>query len=489
MSNTSKDSASVRFPGVHEVVCRYLENHVNDIDKDLQRRVKDKDITGYVCISTLTEVIEGLHHTYVCYLLKTVTQDELKKAFQPYVSDGTLARIVNSRRAYKKLKITDDDSKQSYDIPSIIKNPIDRTLSAYSKKRNQREAAKIIRSKMQNGAEISVTNKSDDCISKLKIGKKIVAYKGYMGLWERYQEAQKENDGTPIEKKVIGFVKGSLDFPTLREINNIYRKEKSELAEPFISIEESVYEFTPEYEEKTERERKLLLQLSEAIIRRKVLKVTYQAPHREEPDELEFHPQYIRRVGRKMMVYGESKSIAHTTKYILVNLVFSRIKGDVEVMKDKEYRVPTVDYNGTFFADQMSFNAPALMEGTEMETVVLRVRKERKMSGDKTVYPFKRLLEEPLHHSQQQVYPHTTSQGTTYYDTAAPQVEDKEYGYVSLRIKDYMYIAPMLLSWGENIEVMQPDKLRTRMAAEIANMATMYKSATRNFLNLREISK
>ena len=77
------------------------------------------------------------------------------------------------------------------------------------------------------------------------------------------------------------------------------------------------------------------------------------------------------------------------------------------------------------------------------------------------VYPFERILSEPLHHSQKicEDYP-----------------SDKNYGYISLNVSDYLYIKPILLSWGSYIEVVSPQDLREKMAEEVKLMVRNYQT-------------
>ena len=58
--------------------------------------------------------------------------------------------------------------------------------------------------------------------------------------------------------------------------------------------------------------------------------------------------------------------------------------------------------------------------------VILKIRKSYRTQPDgRMVYPFERILSEPLHHSQKicEDYP-----------------SDKNYGYISLNVSDYLYI-------------------------------------------------
>lgn len=318
-------------------------------------------------------------------------------------------------------------------------------------------------------------------IERRKEGKAFV-YKGYVGLEQDYLDARAMMSHQPIEEDVLDFVKGSVSFSLLSTIRNriktirkrIDKEEGKEKAKawmqeliargPFLCFEESVYEFTPEYKEKIAREQSLLFTFADAIIRRIPLKVFYKPFHYREEDELEFHPHYIRRVGKKLMVYGFSKSRSRHSGYQLVNLIFQRIT-EVKPLSEKvSYRSAEeagIDYNGGFFANTATFNAVLLDANREQpEEVVLKVRKKRigKPSG-RIIRPFDRILAEPLHHSQ---------------EVCREMPEDKNYGYVRLFVSDWLYLKPILLAWGSSIEVLRPEELRLKLAEETREMLELY---------------
>lgn len=318
-------------------------------------------------------------------------------------------------------------------------------------------------------------------IERRKVGKAFV-YKGYAGLEQDYLEARVLMCNQPIEEDVLDFVKGAVSFSLLSAIRNrikairkkIDEEEGKEKAKawmqeltargPFLCFEESVYEFTPEYKEKIAREQDLLLTLADAIIRRTPLAVLYKPFHYREADELEFHPHYIRRVGKKLMVYGFSKGRTGQTAYRLVNLIFQRIVEIRPLEKPVSYRSAEavgIDYNGSFFAHTATFNAVLLDADREQpKEVVLKVKKQRigKPSG-RIIRPFDRILAEPLHHSQ---------------EVCREMPEDKDYGYVHLFVSDWLYLKPILLAWGSSVEVLRPEELRLKLAEETREMLELY---------------
>lgn len=317
-------------------------------------------------------------------------------------------------------------------------------------------------------------------------------FKGYKGLLNDYISACVMHNQTPVDKETFNFIKGTLDFDTMAAIRNrikditdaawedycrqnpkfntnkvVEREVKSKFKPdgPFLCIEGSVYEFTPEYTAETERERGLLLQFADAIIYKKVVEVTYQAFHYDHPDKLEFHAHYIRKVGNKLMVYGRSRSIKFhkPDEYTLVNLIVGRVKEVRDYPEpDKHYfsaKELGLDYNNTLFRNRMTFNAPGYnSEDADCTEIILKVKKNVPTANIPRK-PFDRLKAEPLHHSQK-VY------------EGIP--EDDDFGYLSLFVSDYIFIRPILMSWGSDIQVVKPDNLRQQMEREICRMVEMY---------------
>ena len=154
------------------------------------------------------------------------------------------------------------------------------------------------------------------------------------------------------------------------------------------------------------------------------------------------------------MVYGMSES-SHFQETKYVNLVLSRIKHITD--SDTPYTPSGVDYTDDPFKEQMTYHGFPTCSGKK-EKVVLKVRKEKPGYSGTKIYPFVRIQQEPLHYSQAAIR------------------EDKDYGYISIDITDAMFIRPILLTWGADIEVIEPSALREQMKAEIATMQAMYAS-------------
>ncbi|MBQ2434899.1 MAG: WYL domain-containing protein [Bacteroidaceae bacterium] len=295
-----------------------------------------------------------------------------------------------------------------------------------------------------------------------RIDNNIVAFSG---IYDLYVNRGRRN---MIPGKVIEFVRGNINYAVLNQIQNWLldkdedkdkdekkpKKSKNELPEKFISIEDSLY-IGKDEDKKREllREQRNILLLAKSILGKKALKITY-LPNAlgGQTDELIFSPEYLRRVGRKWMVYGMSESKQFPPAY--VNLVLSRIKQITD--SDIPYTPSGVDYTDDPFKEQMTYHGFRTCS-RKKEKVVLKVRKEKPgyTSGTK-IYPFVRIQQEPLHYSQAVIR------------------EDKNYGYISIDITDAMFIRPILLTWGADVEVIEPSALREQMRQEVATMQVMY---------------
>ena len=225
-----------------------------------------------------------------------------------------------------------------------------------------------------------------------------------------------------------------------------------------------MYEFTPEYAEHSEKRSEFVLAIAYACITHCVLKISYQAHHYDVPDDLEFHPHYIRKVGNKTLIYGISRSIKwHAPDhYETVNLVLERIVGvttagveQIRYQSPKKNRLGyEIDYE-QLFSSRIAFNAHNYRTDEETQTILLKVVKKVQTRGNARM-PFKRICQEPLHHTQKVVR------------------EDETHGYVSIDVKDFYFAKPLLLPWGGDVEVLEPEALRGIMTYEIRKMARAY---------------
>lgn len=298
-------------------------------------------------------------------------------------------------------------------------------------------------------------------------------YKGYKGLLDDYM-LRLRNEW--ISKEGIEIVRGNLNFSILSQIQGWVTDrmdQEEEVPSYIISIEDSLYDNHSSDKGTLTLEQKHLSRLSYSIIYKKAVKITYlpNALGGKQLDELTFSPEYLRRVGRKWMVYGMSKSARFTNDEntgLYVNLVVARIK----TIKDSKepYQESGVDYSDDPFKDQMTYHSFPLVkkgERRKLQEVVLKVRKQKDgYVKNSYIYPFERIKQEPLHYSQRVI------EEKEYADYGISKEDG--YGYIVLNVTDAPYIRPLLMTWGADLEVMSPPELRKSMADEIEAMQVMY---------------
>lgn len=292
---------------------------------------------------------------------------------------------------------------------------------------------------------------------------------GFKGLLEFYENRGRAN---AIPKRVIEFIRGNLNYALLNQIQN-YLIERSEAMErstktqelphPFISLDESCFPETQDEIEALQREQKMLEEVAYNILYKRPIAIEYRpiANGREGiVDRLIFHPEYLRRIGPKWIIYGMSRS-EHMQEqglqsdFVYVNIVLNRIV-KITPIDNMEFMPSGIDYTTDPFKDQMTYHSYYVGTDTPKERVLLRVRKRKYGHNGLTIHPFERILLEPLHHSQRIVE------------------EDHNYGTISLEVTDAIHIWSILLQWGSDIEVLAPQSLRRRISNEVKRLNAMY---------------
>lgn len=256
-----------------------------------------------------------------------------------------------------------------------------------------------------------------------------------------------------IPESLIEFVTGNVNYDLLNLIQHEIQERGKMDIKPFISIGN---------DDKSQRD--YILKFAEAIMEKKALYIEYEPFFMEDgkTDLLEFSPEFIRRIGdQKWMVYGISKShFFGDEKY--VNLVFNRIK---EIRKGEGliYKPSGIDYANQPFGHQVTFHAIQPESAKLLDNVVIKVRKKKEgYQQNIPFYPFKRIQREPLHASQEVLK------------------EDEHYGYITIKVLDAVKLKPILLGWGSDLEVLQPESLRKVMLEEVDNMKKCYSSNETN---------
>lgn len=182
---------------------------------------------------------------------------------------------------------------------------------------------------------------------------------------------------------------------------------------------------------------KYLSQLSNAIVNKYPVKLTYQ-PYTAEEKILYVHPYHLKQYNNRWFLIGKVES-----KERLQNYALDRIKG-VEHLS-KPYIESEIDFDD-YFNDVIGVS----VNDGPIEKIELRVCKKR--------YPY--IETKPLHPTQDIVEENETEDSV----------------YITIDVKINKELITTLLSFGPDIEVVAPDSLRTLLKDRIKDMYNKYNS-------------
>ena len=177
----------------------------------------------------------------------------------------------------------------------------------------------------------------------------------------------------------------------------------------------------------------LLPAFFKAITDKKVLRFDYH-PFGQETFSLIFHPQFLKEYNGRWFVFGE----ANREPFHAYNVPLDRIIGEVSSIEGIDYIPATKGFYLQYFKDIIGVTHET---DAKMEQVVIRTKSE---------YQHGLLLTKPLHHSQKETLPFGEHDGQWY-------------GEVTLTIEPNRELRGRILMYGENLEVMQPLRLREQI--------------------------
>ena len=183
---------------------------------------------------------------------------------------------------------------------------------------------------------------------------------------------------------------------------------------------------------------KLLSPLFDAIICKQPLRITYE-PYGKEAYKSIVHPYFIKQYNNRWFLLGYSTDGVHDN---IVNMPFDRIK------RISHAAVPFVENTfcdfGEFFDDIIGVTKTK----AELQKIVLQVAPNR--------LPY--ILSKPLHPSQR--------------NRRASE------GIVELRVVPNKELYQLLLSFGPDIEILEPAEIRLKMADYAQQMAEKYNNVS-----------
>jgi predicted DNA-binding transcriptional regulator YafY len=165
--------------------------------------------------------------------------------------------------------------------------------------------------------------------------------------------------------------------------------------------------------------------LYNAILYKKVLNVSYKSFKRDNNQSISFHPYYLKQYKNRWFVFGLNEEFGQIT-----NLALDRIVGIEDTKKDYTLNT-TIDFS-EYFEDVIGVT---LDKEAKLEKILLRI------SND--LYPY--IQTKPLHGSQ--------------------KTKEKEDAFVVIELEliPNYELESLILSYGEGIEVLSPEKLKEKI--------------------------
>jgi predicted DNA-binding transcriptional regulator YafY len=175
--------------------------------------------------------------------------------------------------------------------------------------------------------------------------------------------------------------------------------------------------------------------LYDAILSKQVLNMSYKSFKVEEAIEIIFHPYYLKQYNNRWFVFGRNKEYDS-----IQNLSLDRIL-HIEQSSLEFKENDLVDFS-EYFEDIIGVS----IEQSPIEKVVLKV--------EKSLLPY--IQTKPLHESQ--------------YDKAL----DENYGLVIINVIPNYELESLILSFGERVEVLEPEALRRKLRHRIMKLSAIY---------------
>ena len=173
------------------------------------------------------------------------------------------------------------------------------------------------------------------------------------------------------------------------------------------------------------------------IVNKQPLKIAYRKYTQEEKIHL-FHPYYLKQYNNRWFLFG----ITEQDREYLTNLPLDRIES-IEPVSIPYIPNPGFNFE-EYFDDVVGVSVP---RSGEPEKILLKFGERR--------YPY--ICTKPIHPSQTDL--------------------DKENRIVQIEVFDTPELESLILSYGDQVEVLAPESLRVKIAAQIKNLAENHYNA------------
>lgn len=175
--------------------------------------------------------------------------------------------------------------------------------------------------------------------------------------------------------------------------------------------------------------------LFEAIVNKQVLNIRYKSFKKNKPVTCEVHPYYLKQYNNRWFLFGWNTEFGAITNFAL-----DRIEAVSPMLGEYRPKPENLDF-GEYFDDVVGVTIP---QGKKIEHIVMRVAPDR--------YPY--IKNKPLHPSQHNY--------------------DKEYR-ISIDVIPNNELIALLLSFGSQLEVLEPQSVREMMREHVKTLNKFYK--------------
>ncbi len=238
------------------------------------------------------------------------------------------------------------------------------------------------------------------------------------------REVDKLKDAFLVLQRIQGLEDFGWVADTLPKFQNLLGEQKP------------VVEFSKN--EQSYRVQDLFLQLYDAIVNQKVLKIKYQDFNVDEPYDVIFHPYYIKEYNRRWFVFGLNQESGIETW----NLAFDRIHG-LEVFTTGKYITSDIEWKKDYFSDVIGVTR---YQGVESQLIVIET----------DVLTYKYIASKPLHESHKKL----------------KEVDGKVTFQMDVIIN--RELKNQLLSFGSNIKVLEPMSFMEELKQEFKKACELY---------------
>jgi predicted DNA-binding transcriptional regulator YafY len=178
-------------------------------------------------------------------------------------------------------------------------------------------------------------------------------------------------------------------------------------------------------------------QIYQAIIKKTVLKISYQSFKAKQPTDVEFHPYLLKEFNNRWFILGRKGG-----QRKVINYALDRIQG-IELLPNKHYHENDSFDPDTFYRDVVGVT---VMQGMRPEKIVFRVNKKNAQY----------VITKPIHHSQKLLS------------------QDEDGATFELFIKVNFELERIFLGYGNTLEILSPPKLRQRIKAVFEEAMGIY---------------